>query len=76
VWVSDPVHGNTYQDSKIKLKTRSVKSVRKEIKKTHEILKDHECILAGLHLELVGINVTECVDGVDELTHEELPLNY
>ena len=75
VWVCDPMHGNTYQ-TECKSKTRSVVAIMTEISKTHQILKDRDCHLAGIHLELVGTNVTECVDGVDELTHEDLNTCY
>jgi 3-deoxy-7-phosphoheptulonate synthase len=71
VFVSDPMHGNTYQ-TESKIKTRSVTKIKEEIQLAHKILNDSDLILAGIHLEMVGDNVTECVNGVDELGHADL----
>ena len=47
-----------------------------EIAETQSIFAEKEMILGGLHLELIGLNVTECVSGVDLLSAENLTENY
>lgn len=75
VFVIDPMHANTFQ-TECKIKTRCVSRVMEEITETQSIFSEKNMVLGGLHLELVGLNVTECINGVDSLSPEHLPQNY
>ena len=73
VWLCDPMHGNT-RSTKTGQKTRDVTDVLAEIKGTlaaHQRAGTH---LAGVHVELTGDDVTECVGG--EVREEDLDRNY
>jgi 3-deoxy-7-phosphoheptulonate synthase len=60
VWVCDPMHGNT-----IKLengvKTRYVESIKKEYKFFNDYLRRNDIYPGGIHLEMTGRDVTECI---------------
>jgi 3-deoxy-7-phosphoheptulonate synthase len=62
LWVCDPMHGNTVTlpDGK---KTRSFDAIATEIDETFEAHGECGTILGGVHLELCGDDVTECVGG-------------
>ncbi|HEX8871084.1 MAG TPA: 3-deoxy-7-phosphoheptulonate synthase, partial [Lentzea sp.] len=72
-WVSDPMHGNTFQ-SPSQYKTRHFDDVLDEVSgfiEVHRALGTHP---GGLHVELTGEDVTECVGrGVE---FEDLHRNY
>ncbi len=73
VWLSDPMHGNT-RSTQSGQKTRDVADILAEIEGTaaaHERAGTH---LAGVHIELTGDDVTECVGG--EVREEDLDRNY
>jgi 3-deoxy-7-phosphoheptulonate synthase len=69
VWISDPMHANTKQTQK-GIKTRFLTDIKREIVETFEIHKQMNTTLAGVHLELTGNDVTECV-GSDILNMEK-----
>ena len=75
VWACDPMHGNTYTSSN-GLKTRSFDAILAELKSTFEVHEQYGSHLGGVHFELTGENVTECVGGPQELGEHHLPLNY
>jgi len=64
VWLVDPMHGNTHKSNVANTKTRSTDDIFHEIQQTHKILQRHGQHLGGIHLELCGDDVTECIDGV------------
>ena len=75
LWISDPVHGNTYK-AKSGFKTRSFDRIRAELKAffdVHEQMGSHP---GGMHLEMTGEDVTECVGGLQSLMEEDLSLRY
>ncbi|MGP1273223.1 MAG: 3-deoxy-7-phosphoheptulonate synthase class II [Phycisphaerales bacterium] len=75
LWVSDPMHGNTRSTASGR-KTRSVDDIRTEIQAsidTHRRLGTH---LGGVHLELTGEDVTECIGGAADITEDQLDTNY
>ena len=75
VWICDPMHGNTYRNRYSK-KTRKFEDILKEI---HDFFKIHRAegtIAGGVHLELTGDSVTECVGGSRQLTDKALDQNY
>jgi 3-deoxy-7-phosphoheptulonate synthase len=58
------------------LKTRSFKAIFNELAAALKIHKAHGSYLGGMHLELTGDAVTECVGGSEGLEEEDLSLNY
>ncbi|HYO53506.1 class II 3-deoxy-7-phosphoheptulonate synthase [Archangium sp.] len=75
LWVCDPMHGNTTTTSS-GIKTRSFNDVLREVELTldvHEQLGSH---LGGVHFELTGEDVTECVGGAAGITEQDLERNY
>ncbi|MCW9707109.1 3-deoxy-7-phosphoheptulonate synthase class II [Fodinibius salsisoli] len=75
VWTCDPMHGNTFATDD-DFKTRNFDDVVKEIRQTFAIHRDQGSYLGGVHLELTGDNVTECVGGAKGLHEGELHHNY
>ena len=69
------MHGNTFSAGHGK-KTRSVDKIETELRKAFEIHQRHGSILGGVHLELTGDNVTECVGGARGLTESDLHRAY
>ncbi|CAA6803412.1 MAG: 2-keto-3-deoxy-D-arabino-heptulosonate-7-phosphate synthase II (EC [uncultured Campylobacterales bacterium] len=75
IWSSDPMHGNTFNSS-TNYKTRMFDKVLFEVKKFFEIHKAEGTIPGGIHLEMTGKNVTECVGGFQDITEEKLGEKY
>ena len=69
-WMSDPMHGNTFTHSS-GYKTRAFNDVMKEIKGFFESCSAANVWPGGVHLELTGDDVTECIGGVDEIDEIE-----
>jgi 3-deoxy-7-phosphoheptulonate synthase len=69
------MHGNTWatDDS---IKTRNFDDIITEIKQTFAVHKAEGSSLQGVHLELTGNNVTECVGGAKGLSESGLKKNY
>lgn len=75
LWVCDPMHGNTVSTAS-GLKTRSFDAIRTEMEETYDTLHACGAHLGGLHVELTGEDVTECVGGATDITEENLHTNY
>ena len=75
VWICDAVHGNTFKSSN-GYKTRPFDAVIKELQLCFETHTGCGSRLGGVHLELTGDNVTECVGGPQDLAEADLPLRY
>jgi len=75
LWVCDPMHGNTETASN-GLKTRRFDAIRRELEQAFAIHKAAGTYLGGVHLELTGENVTECVGGARGLAEEDLERSY
>ncbi|KAL3252292.1 hypothetical protein ABHI18_010128 [Aspergillus niger] len=75
VWQCDPMHGNT-QATPSGVKTRHFSDILSELKQALEIHRAAESFLGGMHLELTGEAVTECVGGAGGLTEEGLSERY
>jgi 3-deoxy-7-phosphoheptulonate synthase len=75
VWSCDPMHGNTYSTGK-NIKTRQFDDILNEIRSTFAVHRAEGSYLGGVHLELTGDNVTECVGGANGLNEEGLSNNY
>lgn len=74
-WVCDPMHGNT-STSNSGYKTRATDNILNEIKSFFEIHQSQGSIPGGVHLELTGLNVTECVGGPEDIKDENLGDRY
>ncbi len=75
VWVCDPMHGNTFT-APSGHKSRRFEDVVDEVKgffEVHAALGTHP---GGIHIELTGDEVTECVGGAEGLQEQHLPLRY
>ncbi|KAF7618121.1 phospho-2-dehydro-3-deoxyheptonate aldolase [Aspergillus flavus] len=75
VWQCDPMHGNT-QSTPSGVKTRHFTDILSELRQALEIHKAAGSFLGGMHLELTGEAVTECVGGAGGLTEENLSERY
>ncbi|MDH6127239.1 3-deoxy-7-phosphoheptulonate synthase class II [Kitasatospora sp. GP82] len=75
VWICDPMHGNTFEAA-TGHKTRRFDDVLDEVKgffEVHRALGTHP---GGIHVELTGDDVTECVGGGDEVMVDDLHQRY
>lgn len=75
LWVCDPMHGNTVSTPS-GLKTRSFDAIRAELETTYDALRASGAHLGGIHVELTGEDVTECVGGATDITEDNLHTNY
>ncbi|MGI9600510.1 MAG: class II 3-deoxy-7-phosphoheptulonate synthase [Acidimicrobiales bacterium] len=75
VWVADPMHGNTYT-SEGGRKTRHFDKVLAEISGFFEAHRAVGTNAGGVHVELTGDDVTECLGGSDELVDGDLEQRY
>ncbi len=75
LWVCDPMHGNT-ETTSTGIKTRRFERILEELETTFHILADAGTHLGGVHFELTGDNVTECVGGACGLTEADLTRDY
>lgn len=75
VWSCDPCHGNTEATEK-GYKTRRFEKILQEVKEFFEVHKTMGSYPGGVHLELTGQNVTECVGGMMDLKDTDLEKRY
>jgi 3-deoxy-7-phosphoheptulonate synthase len=75
VWNCDPMHANTFTSASGH-KTRDFNEILKEITRFFEIHWSEGTIPGGVHLEMTGKNVTECVGGARNIVSEELHNRY
>ncbi|KAK0657230.1 DAHP synthetase [Cercophora newfieldiana] len=75
VWQCDPMHGNT-QSVSGGIKTRAFSDIFSELQQTLRIHKEQGSYLGGVHLELTGDAVTECLGGSEGLDEDDLSTNY
>ncbi|MCZ4497463.1 MAG: aroH 1 [Marmoricola sp.] len=74
-WVSDPMHGNTYEASS-GYKTRSLADVTAEVQGFFDVHRSLGTWPGGIHIELTGDDVTECVGGLEDLAEIDLGNRY
>ena len=75
LWVCDPMHGNTFE-SATGYKTRQFDDVMDEVKgffEVHRALGTHP---GGIHIELTGDDVTECLGGGEKISETDLASRY
>lgn len=75
VWMCDPMHGNTFKSSG-GIKTRNFTDIVSEMKSFFSICAANQVHAGGIHLELTGEMVTECIGGSIQLEEPDLGKNY
>ncbi len=75
VWCCDPMHGNTVKASS-GYKTRRIDDVLREVKGFFTAHDEVDTYPGGIHFEMTGQNVTECVGGVVSVTEDSLGDRY
>ena len=75
LWICDPMHGNTYK-TETGYKTRHFNTILKEIQQFFAIHQELSTIPGGVHFELTGHNVTECLGGAQEIRDNDLKERY
>lgn len=75
LWTCDPMHGNTFTSSQ-GLKTRRFSDVIAEIRAFFDVHRTLGTWPGGIHIELTGDDVTECLGGSSEIFESELNTEY
>jgi 3-deoxy-7-phosphoheptulonate synthase len=75
LWVCDPMHGNTESTSN-GYKTRHFNNIKTELERSFDVHAVEGSYLGGVHLELTGENVTECLGGARDLSEHDLERAY
>ncbi len=75
LWCCDPMHANTFS-SESGYKTRDFEDILSELRCFFEIHWAEGTIPGGVHFELTGDNVTECLGGARKLSDDQLVQNY
>jgi 3-deoxy-7-phosphoheptulonate synthase len=75
VWACDPMHANTVKSSN-GYKTRPVDKILKEVRGFFAVHKAEGTHVGGVHFEMTGQDVTECVGGGQAITESDLSARY
>ena len=75
LWVCDPMHGNT-ETTAGGIKTRRFENILAEVEAAFRIHEEEGSALGGVHIELTGDDVTECIGGARGLTESDLARAY
>jgi 3-deoxy-7-phosphoheptulonate synthase len=75
VWACDPMHGNTYQHES-GYKTRHFDALMDELSGFFDVCHAEGVWPGGVHIELTGDDVTECLGGLDEISGTDLDSRY
>lgn len=75
LWCCDPMHKNTEVTAN-GFKTRRFDKILAELEKAFAVLTEHRAILGGVHFELTGDDVTECIGGASGVTEADLHRAY
>ncbi|MBR0642076.1 class II 3-deoxy-7-phosphoheptulonate synthase [Plastoroseomonas hellenica] len=74
VWLCDPMHGNTTTVGSYK--TRSFDAILSEVRRFFDAHLAEGTFAGGVHVEMTGSDVTECLGGAHKLTEADLSANY
>ncbi|CAN6325028.1 unnamed protein product [Urochloa humidicola] len=74
-WITDPMHGNTIK-APCGLKTRPFDSILAEVRAFFDVHEQEGSHPGGVHLEMTGQNVTECIGGSRTVTFDDLSDRY
>tara|TARA_Y100000590_G_scaffold458649_2_gene613823 strand:- start:15550 stop:16911 length:1362 start_codon:yes stop_codon:yes gene_type:complete len=75
LWSCDPMHGNTIK-SNSGYKTRPFEYIMSEVRNYMKVHRDQGSYPGGMHIEMTGKNVTECVGGAVSIKDEDLSSRY
>ncbi len=75
VWSCDPMHGNTMKSS-TGYKTRPFERILKEVKSFFEVHRAEGSYAGGVHFEMTGQDVTECIGGAQAISEDSLGDRY
>ena len=75
LWMCDPMHGNSTTTS-TGIKTRNFDAILQELQETYDVHRATGVPMGGVHFELTGEDVTECVGGASGVTEADLNTNY
>ncbi|WP_425460988.1 class II 3-deoxy-7-phosphoheptulonate synthase [Leekyejoonella antrihumi] len=75
VWVCDPMHGNTFE-STTGYKTREFDDIIDEVRGFFEVHEALGTVPGGIHVELTGNDVTECLGGSEKILDADLEKHY
>ncbi|DBA73160.1 TPA: hypothetical protein ACH3X2_010094 [Trebouxia sp. C0005] len=73
-WICDPMHGNT--ESCGTYKTRRYENIRAEVEAFFDVHEELGTVPGGIHLEMTGDNVTECIGGGASIEETDLSSRY
>ena len=75
VWSCDPMHGNTLK-ARTGFKTRPVDRILSEVRQFIDVVSGEGCYPGGVHFEMTGQDVTECLGGAQAISEEDLSSRY
>jgi len=75
VWSCDPMHGNTIKSAN-GYKTRPFDRILNEVRGFFEVHRDLGSYAGGVHFEMTGQDVTECLGGAQAISDEDLSARY
>ncbi|MBT8347252.1 MAG: 3-deoxy-7-phosphoheptulonate synthase class II [Desulfofustis sp.] len=75
VWSCDPMHANTFTSAGGR-KTRNFSDIISETTSFFEIHWNEDTVPGGVHFELTGEDVTECIGGARDIDDKDLDINY
>lgn len=75
LWICDPMHGNTHVTGN-GYKTRRFEDILSELEQAFDIHAANGSLLGGVHFEMTGEDVTECIGGARGLTELDLARGY
>ena len=74
-WICDPMHGNTFESAS-GYKTRGFDDVIDEVRASSRCTAALGTVPGGLHVELTGDDVTECLGGAEHIDDADLATRY
>ena len=74
-WICDPMHGNTFESAS-GYKTRDFDDVVDEVRGFFEVHQSLGTVPGGMHVELTGNDVTECLGGSEKILDADLNKRY
>ncbi|HQT88698.1 MAG TPA: 3-deoxy-7-phosphoheptulonate synthase class II [Acidiphilium sp.] len=74
-WLCDPMHGNTISTAG-RMKTRRFDAILAEVRGFFDIHQAEGTVPGGVHVEMTGQDVTECIGGARQLTEADLSARY
>ena len=74
-WICDPMHGNTFESAS-GYKTRDFEDVVEEVRGFFDVHHGLGTVPGGIHVELTGNDVTECIGGAEKILDADLTKRY